>query len=199
MIDLTSSRDEGSRTLAAWLSGARVPALDRSPARGEPAPLVLFLCRSNAALSVMAEAILRHLAKVRLRAASAGECPRFRVNPYALECLRAHAIATTGLRSKGCGEFFGVYRPPVHFLVTLSDVDEAKANWDRDPVRPVMAHWGMTDPATIVGSEMDIRVAFEQAFSTLDWRIRRFLSLLPLGDLNGRALTQALERIGEVL
>ena len=197
MIGVTSSRDEASRTLAAWLGGARAPASERSPARREPAPLVLFLCRSNTALSVMAEAILRHLAKARLRAASAGERPRFRVNPYALECLCAHAIATTGLRSKGCGEFFGVYRPPVSFLITLSDVDEAKANWDRVPARPLIAHWGMLDPATIVSSEIDTRVAFEQAFGTLHWRIRRFLSL-PFGHLDARALTQALERIGEV-
>jgi len=51
------------------------------------------------------------------------------------------------------------------------------------------------DPADVVGSEVDVRVAFEKAFGTLDLRIRKFLAL-PLGQLKGRALVQELERIG---
>jgi arsenate reductase (thioredoxin) len=192
MIGLTSSRDEASRALAAWLRGPRPP----SPVRSTPAPLVLFLCRSNTALSIMAEAILRHLAQERVRAASAGDSPCAHVDPYALECLRAHGIATEGLRSKGCGAFFGAYRTPVRFLITLSEVDGASAIWDRDTIRPMKAHWGMPDPTAVVGSEIDIRVAFEEAFATLDSRIRRFLAL-PLSHLNDRALAQELERIGE--
>ena len=53
MIGLTSSRDEASRVLAAWLRGPRAPSL----APSAPAPLVLFLCRSNTALSIMAEIV----------------------------------------------------------------------------------------------------------------------------------------------
>ena len=192
MIGMTSSQDEASRALAAWLRGPRPPSL----VRRTPAPLVLFLCRSNTALSIMAEAILRHLAKDRVRAASAGDSPCAHVDPYALECLRDRGVATTGLRSKGCDAFFGAYRTPVRFLITLSEVDGVKANWDRDTIRPTKAHWGMPDPTVIVGSELDVRVAFEEAFAMLDSRIRRFLAL-PLGHLNGRALAQELERIGE--
>jgi protein-tyrosine-phosphatase len=144
----------------------------------------------------MAEAILKHLAQERVRAASAGDSPRAHVDPYAIECLRDRGIATTGLRSKGCNAFLGVYRPSVRFLITLNNVGGAKANWDRDTIRPTKAHWGMPDPTAVVGSETDIRVAFEEAFDTLDLRIRKFLAL-PLGLLNGRALTQELERIGE--
>jgi protein-tyrosine-phosphatase len=179
--------------LAAWLRGGpRAP----SRARSVPAPLVLFLCRSNTALSIMAEAILRHLAQERVRAASAGDSPRAKVDPYALECLRERGIATKGLRSKRYDAFLGVYRRPVRFLITLSTVAGAKANWDRDTIPPTKAHWGMPDPTAVVGSEVDIRVAFAAAFATLDVRIRQFLAL-PLELLNGRALTQELERIGE--
>jgi protein-tyrosine-phosphatase len=156
---------------------------------------VLFLCRSNTALSIMAEAMLRHLAQERVRAASAGDSPRAQVDPYALECLRERGIATRGLRSKGCDAFLGVYRPPVRFLITLNAVGGAKGNWDRDTIRPTKAHWGMPDPTALVGSEVDTRVAFEAAFATLDVRIRQFLAL-PLELLNGRALTLELERIG---
>jgi protein-tyrosine-phosphatase len=192
MIGPTSSRDEASRALALWLRAPRAPSL----ARSAPAPVALFLCRSNAALSIMAEAILRHLAKERVRAASAGDFPCAHVDPHALECLRVHGIATTGLRSKGCDAFVGVYRLPVRFLMTLNAVKGAKANWDRDTIRPTKAHWGLPDPTAAVGSEIDIRMAFEEAFATLDLRIRKFLAL-PLGLLNRRALTQELERIGK--
>jgi arsenate reductase len=157
---------------------------------------VLFLCRTNTALSIMAEAILKHLAQERVRAASAGSFPCPQVDSYALECLRDRGIATTGLRSKGCNAFLGVYRPPVRFLITLSKVGGAKENWDRDTIRPTKAHWGMPDPTAVVGNETDIRVAFEEAFATLDLRIRKFLAL-PLGQLKGRALVLELERIGE--
>jgi len=178
--------------LAAWLS-APCAGL---PVRTAPVPLVLFLCRSNSVLSIMAEAILRHWAQGRVRAASAGDGPVAHVDPYALRCLRERGMATTGLRSKGCDAFFGAYRPAVRFLITLSEVRGATPNWDLDTIRPTTAHWGMPDPSTVVGSETQIRVAFEEAFGTLDVRIRRFLAL-PLGSLRGRSLTYELRRIGE--
>jgi hypothetical protein len=53
---MTLSRDADSGTLA----------------RSAPVPLVLFVSRLNTAASIMAEAILRHLARERLRVASAG-------------------------------------------------------------------------------------------------------------------------------
>jgi arsenate reductase len=189
VIGLTSSRDEASRALAAWLSGPRAPSL----APSTTGPLVLFLCHINTALSIMAEAILRHLAQERVRAASAGYSVADRVNSQALECLRTHGLATEGLKSKAWGQFFGLYRPTVRLVITLGDVYVAKVRWPRDTQ---IANWKMPDPADVVGSEVDVRVAFEKAFGTLDLRIRQFLSL-PLGQLKGRALVQELERIGE--
>jgi arsenate reductase len=140
----------------------------------------------------MAEAILRHLAHERVSAASAGDSVTGRVNSRARECLRGHGIATEGLRSKPWGAFIGAYRPPVQLLVTLSDVLAAQASW---PYNTQIAHWNMSDPGDVVGSELDVRLAFEEAFAKLDLRIRAFLDL-PLGKLKGRALAQELERIG---
>jgi arsenate reductase len=71
---------------------------------------VLFLGRQNTAVSIMAEAILRQVAQERVRAASAGESVAGPVNSHALDCLRAHGIATEGLQSKAWGEFFGLNR-----------------------------------------------------------------------------------------
>jgi arsenate reductase len=148
----------------------------------------------------MAEAILRHHGRDRVRAASAGAFPCAHVDPYAIECLRAHGVATTGLRSKGCESVLGAYRAPVRFLITVSEIEVAgvTVSWDRDgnASGPVKAHWGMRDPASVVGDGIDIRTAFETAFGTLDLRIRQFLAL-PLAHLNTRELAQNLQRIGE--
>lgn len=164
-------------------------------ARAEP-PLVLFLGRTNAATSILAEAILRHLAQGRLRVASAGDAEALKVNPYALECLAAHNIDTTGLHSKAWGRFFGREHPAVHILITLCDAYAARVDWDRDTVHTVKAHWPTPEPELVVGSETDRRLAFEEAFVLLDARIRKLLAL-PLGRLSAPALSRQLASIGE--
>lgn len=168
-------------------------------------PLVLFVCRNNSAASILAEAILRHLARGRFRAASAGDTANFQVSPYALECLEAHHIATTGLHSKAWGRFFGLGRPPVHMLITLYDAYAARVDWDRGRVdrngssaHTVKAHWPTPEPELVVGSPTDKRIAFEEAFVVLEARVRRLLAL-PIGDLSEPALSQHLARIGEGL
>jgi arsenate reductase len=166
---------------------------------GSEPPLVLFLGRTNAATSILAEAILRHLAHGRMRAASAGHAAALQVNPYAFECLAAHRISTTELFSKPWGMFFGFYRPPVRVLITLCDPDiyAARANWDYEAVHTVKVHWPTPDPEATGGSETDMRLAFEEAFVTLEARVRQFLAL-PLDRLSDKALSQQLERIGEI-
>lgn len=188
-VGMISSREEVSGTLAAWLRQPR----PGSPKLNAPAPLALFLCRSNATLSIMAEALLRHLAQERVRAGSAGDSAVAYVSPYALECLAAHGIATEGLHSKAWGEFFGRNSPPLRFLIALCDVNAAKAHWHEDTL---IARWNMPDPGAVVGSDIDIRLAFEEAFGTLQTRIQKFLAL-PLGTLNAPALARELYRIGE--
>jgi protein-tyrosine-phosphatase len=189
MVDLMSSRDKPSGVLCAGRDEARIPAR----ARSGQSPLVLFLCRQNTATSIMAEAILRQLAQERFRAASAGESVAGGVNSHALECLREHGIATNGLQSKAWGEFFGLDRPPVRFVITLCNVYAARVNWSQDTL---VANWPMSDPAELAGSDIDIQLAFEEAYTTLGTRIQKFLSLRFV-QLDDRALLQVLERIGE--
>lgn len=168
-----------------------------SAACGVQPPLVLFLDRANATVSIMAEAILRHWAQERVRAASAGDCASGKLNPYAIECLTAHGIATSGLRTKPWGEFFGLYGPPVRVLITLCDVYAANSNWRHDGVPTVKAHWPTPEPESVAGKEIDTRLVFEEAFETLHERIRQFL-VLPLHRLSDPALAQELARIGGV-
>lgn len=159
-------------------------------------PLVLFICRKNSAASILAEAILRHLSQGRVRVASAGDTANIRVDPYALECLVAHDIATAGLHSKAWGRFFGVGCPPVHVLITLCDAYAARVDWDRDAVHTVKVHWPTPEPELVLGSPTDKRLAFEEVFVLLVARIRKLLAL-PLSDLSDPALLRRLARIGE--
>ena len=188
-MSMSSPRNEASSAITAGPSGRSTA----SSAHSADPPLVLFVGRSNASCSIMAEAILTHLAQGRVRAASAGALPHG-VSPYALQCLRDHGIATQGLRSKLWGEFFGLYASPVRFLIALGDVYAARAHWPEDTL---IGRWDMPDPAAVVGSDLDIRVAFEGAFETLKTRIQTFLAL-PFGQLTDQALLQELARIGEL-
>ncbi|HKS69085.1 MAG TPA: hypothetical protein VJQ45_01605 [Ktedonobacterales bacterium] len=148
----------------------------------------------NTGASIMAEAILRHLAQGRWQAASAGAMIASRaVHPLAIECLQTHGIATAGLQSKAWGELFGIGKVPVRFLITLGEVYAAYADWPRDTVR---VRWDTPDPAEVVAGDVDLRLAFEEVYRTLHARIQRFLSL-ELDGLDDRSLTQELERIGE--
>jgi arsenate reductase (thioredoxin) len=61
----------------------------------------------------------------------------------------------------------------------------------------VKAHWALPDPGAIAASELDIRLAFEQAFATLELRIEQLLAL-PLAQMSDEALSRGLARIGEL-
>ena len=187
-----SSKDEATRARAGCRPDSHAP----SPTPREPPPLVLFLGRSNTAVSIMAEAICEHYAQGRVRACSAGDLPAVQVSPFALECLHAHAIPTRGLRSKPWGEFFGLCKPPIRFLITLRESYAANSNWDHDTHLTLKAHWAMPDPANASGSDADIRLAFEAAFRTLESRIQKFLAL-PLSRLTDQALRRELALIGD--
>jgi arsenate reductase (thioredoxin) len=79
-------------------------------------PHVLILCTHNSARSVLAEAMLNHLAaKVGkdVRAHSAGSSPSGGVNPFAIEVLKSAGVDTGVLRSKSWDEFSRDDAPPL--------------------------------------------------------------------------------------
>ena len=114
---------------------------------------VLFLCTSNSARSILAEAILDEVGKGRFRAFSAGSQPAGQVSPSALELLQRHRISTEGLRSKDWNEFAGPDAPHLDFVFTVCDkaAGEACPVW---PGQPMTAHWGVEDPVAAVNEDL---------------------------------------------
>jgi arsenate reductase len=136
---------------------------------------VLFLCTGNSARSILAEAILDHWSKGAFKAYSAGSFPKGEVHPMALRLLEQHGMPTAGLRSKSWNEFAGPDAPKMDFIFTVCDqaAGEVCPIW---PGHPVTAHWGLPDPAAVMGSQAEQAAAFREAFRVIETRIRFFLT-----------------------
>ena len=156
---------------------------------------VLFLCTGNSARSIMAEAILNRKGRPNFTAYSAGSHPTGRVWPEALKQLEIAKLPTEGLRSKDWSEFALPDAPKMDFVFTVCDnaANEACPVW---PGQPITAHWGVADPAHVVGSPEQIEKAFRDAFMTLDRRINLLLCL-PLASLDQLAIRKEVKRIGQ--
>jgi protein-tyrosine-phosphatase len=155
---------------------------------------VLFLCTGNSARSIMAEAYLNRAGKGRFAAYSAGSYPQGTVNPFALDLLKRHGIDTGGLRSKGWDEFARPGAPVMDIVLTVCDqaAGELCPVW---PGQPVSAHWGVDDPAKVVGSDADKRRAFVRAYAALSGRINLLIALPPQ-HLERLSLARRLAEIG---
>jgi arsenate reductase (thioredoxin) len=155
---------------------------------------VLFLCTGNSARSIMAEAILNTVGKDRFRAFSAGSHPTGHINPFALELLEKNRVPIQAFRSKNWNEFSRPGAPFMHFVFTVCDQAAAEPCpiW---PGQPMTAHWGVSDPAAVQGSDEVKRSAFLKAYTELYQRISLFTSL-PIETLDHLALKEKLDEIG---
>ena len=155
---------------------------------------VLFLCTGNSARSIMAEAILNSKGKPSFNAHSAGSHPTGAVRPEALRQLERVHLSTRGLRSKSWDEFAGEGAPQLDFILTVCD-NAAKEVCPVWPGRPVTAHWGISDPAAVRGTEEKVEEAYREAFFHLERRISLFLAL-PFASLDSLSLKREVEKIG---
>jgi arsenate reductase (thioredoxin) len=151
---------------------------------------VLFLCTGNSARSQIAEKILNRKGGGRFVAESAGSHPAAQVNPLAVEALERHGYFWTGGRPRG---FEGVAEQDWDFVITVCD--RAKEACPFFPHQPVMAHWGMPDPAVVVGSDEEKRRAFDDTVLTVSRRLDLFLAL-PIEKLSRLALENRIQDIG---
>jgi arsenate reductase len=142
----------------------------------------------------MAESILNNLGGARFRAFSAGSHPAGQVNPLAIELLKRNHFKTDGLRSKNWSEFEQWDAPHMNFVLTVCDkaAGEVCPVW---PGQPMSAHWGVSDPAEITGTEEEVKKAFSDAFMVLSRRIALMVNL-PLEKLDRLALQKELVDIG---
>ena len=156
---------------------------------------VLFLCTGNSARSILAEAILNQKGRPDFTAYSAGSHPAGRINPYAIKQLEIVRLPVSNLRSKSWDEFAKPGAPKMDFVFTVCDnaANEICPVW---PGQPISAHWGVPDPAAVVGSTEQIERAFRDAFVTLDRRIGLLLSL-PISSLDSVSVKKEVDRIGK--
>lgn len=157
---------------------------------------VLFLCTGNSARSILAEGILNHIGKGRFSAFSAGSHPAGSINPFALEILKQQGVPTAELRSKNWDEFSNSDAPHLDFVITVCDkaAGEICPVW---PGQPMTAHWGIEDPAAVVGDDEMKRRAIAKAFREMSTRISLFTSL-PLQKLDAMSLKRELDAIGKL-
>lgn len=149
---------------------------------------VLFLCTGNSARSIIAESILRKDGAGRFKAFSAGSNPSGGVSPLAVKVLDALDYPTDGLRTKSWDEYAKPDAPEMDFIMTVCDTaaGESCPIW---PGKPITAHWGIEDPKTAGGTEIERERAFTQAARYLRSRISAFLSL-PQSSIDHLALEQ---------
>ena len=157
---------------------------DRRPLR------VLFVCTGNSARSQMAEAVLNARGQGRFEAHSAGSHPAARVHPLAIETLREAGLEWGGNTPRGLE---GLEREPWDIVITVCD--NARETCPLFPGQPVVAHWGLPDPAAVEGTERERRAAFHRAFVQVSRRIDLMLGL-PFEKHEPMALEARINAIG---
>ena len=151
---------------------------------------VLFLCTRNSARSQIAEALLQKKGRDRFLVGSAGVNPGERIHPGAVAILRDYGIEWMA-RPKSIET---VRNARWDLIITVCD--RAQETCPTFPGQPIFAHWGLPDPAAIVGSDAHRRKAFDDTLRYLSRRIDLMLAL-PIESLERRALEIRLEAIGD--
>jgi arsenate reductase len=154
---------------------------------------VLILCTGNSARSLLAEAIVNREGQGRFCAYSAGSQPKGRPNPLALDLLTSLGYDVGGLRSKSWSEFATKDAPRMDIIITVCDgaAGEACPHW---PGHPLVAHWGIPDPADVAGTPEQKRAAFQDAYRQLMHRVTALINL-PIDRLS---LTELRSKIAEI-
>ena len=115
----------------------------------------------------MAECLINELGKNRYAAVSAGSFPAGYVHTESVSALKRHGIDPGEPRSKSWDEFTG---EAFDLIITVCDQAANEAcpaflgNYQK-------LHWSTPDPAKVVGSDEEIRQAFDDALQLLKSRI----------------------------
>lgn len=155
---------------------------------------ILILCTGNSARSILGEAMLNRLGNGRVTGFSAGSQPKAAPHPAALRLLARRGIDTASFRSKSWLEFAGPGAPRIDLAITVC----ANAAGEACPAftgAPLVAHWGLPDPADTAGGEAAEDAAFEATWAALEMRVQALLDL-PFETMDRAALAGRLAGIG---
>jgi arsenate reductase (thioredoxin) len=153
---------------------------------------VLFLCTGNSARSIFGEYLLRRAGGNRFQVHSAGSFPTGNTNPFAIQVLKdVYHIDACNARSKSWEEF-----KDVEFDFVITVCDNARESCPVWLGQPIIAHWGVADPALAEGTDEDKHKQFKRAAQILARRIGLFCALPfeKLDRLRLASLVQDIER-----
>jgi protein-tyrosine-phosphatase len=136
----------------------------------------LFLCESNSAWSIMAEAIMNRSGRTSFRALSAGIHPSQSVDPLVLDQLHHAKLDVSTCFCKGFDGFRGPEALNLDFVFTPLPL-AAEDILSRLPGYPALVRWNLEDPALISGNEATRREVIRRSFSDLQSRINLLLAL----------------------
>jgi arsenate reductase len=154
---------------------------------------VFVICTGNSCRSVMSEALFNHLGQGRIKAFSAGSHPIGRINTGALATLKRHGLPTEGYKSQSWDDF---KHQPMDIVITVCD-NAAGETCPTYLSKAIRAHWGVSDPGHVNGSEAEIIAAFETTYRTLELRVNTMLDL-SLESLSSDQLSSELNAIGKL-
>jgi arsenate reductase len=153
---------------------------------------ILFLCTGNSARSIFGEYFMNRIGRNRFEAYSAGSQPAGTVNPFALRVLRdMYNIDASQARSKSWDEFKDL---SFDFVVTVCD--GARESCPIFPGQPIVAHWGIPDPASAAGNDEEKLRRFKDAALQIHRRIDLFCAL-PIEKLDRLKLTKLMQEMGD--
>jgi arsenate reductase len=138
----------------------------------------------------MAEAILNHRGGDRFTAFSAGSEPADEVHPLTLKVMSHADYEISGKKPKSMLEFIN---EDLDFIITLCD--KMKENCPVFPGKPILAHWGLPDPADFDGGEAEKIKMFQRTMMEISQRISLFLNI-PMEKLDRMAIEKKVREIG---
>lgn len=154
---------------------------------------ILFLCTGNSARSIFGEYLIRERGRRLFESYSAGAAPVGKVNPFTLRVLReVYQIDPRGARSKGCGELRDI---EFDFVITVCD--RARETCPVFPGQPIIAHWGVPDPAQATGTDEERFQRFKEAALLIGRRIDLFCAL-PFDKIERLRLVKMTQDIGRI-
>ncbi len=154
---------------------------------------ILVVSRTNAARSILLEALINDLGWGRLYAFSGGSHPAEDVHPEIIRLMEAEDLDTQAAEPKTWDRFTADDAPFMDLVITLSGVNPNVPPTPKWPGDPIEAKWVMEDPL----SAEDVTAACAKTLDSLKRRANALLDL-PIENMDKVELTATLKRVGKM-